>query len=282
MRSTKPAHVRYTSSKERSAGEATSITPSTSRLPRLPDFIIGGAPRAGTTWLYELLNRHPDVYMAKPLKPEPKFFLRDDEYAKGLEYYSTRWFANVEPSKIVGEKSTDYLESSTAAVRIARDLPHVKLIFLLREPVARAYSNYLWSRMNGLETEDFATALRLEEQRERELPERLKFTRPFSYFARGLYADLLQPYFNRFMNHQILVTRFEDIVERPATLAANVQRFIGVSVRPEDADDLGVINPSDPDANSLADDVRRELAARYAEPNRQLAQLLGPACPLWT
>ena len=128
--------------------------------------------------------------MAKPLKPEPKFFLRDDEYAKGLEYYSTKWFEGVEPSKIAGEKSTDYLESSAAA-RIAKHLSHVKLIFLLREPVSRAYSNYLWSKMNGLETEDFATALRLEARRERELPERLKFTRPFSYFSRGLYADLL-------------------------------------------------------------------------------------------
>jgi hypothetical protein len=55
---------------------------------RLPDFIIGGAPRSGTTWLYELLDRHPDVHMAKPLAPEPKFFLRDDEYARGLRYYS--------------------------------------------------------------------------------------------------------------------------------------------------------------------------------------------------
>ncbi len=111
---------------------------------RLPEFIIGGAPRSGTTWLYELLDRHPDVHMAKPVKPEPKFFLRDDEYGKGLEYYANRWFADVEDGKIAGEKSTDYLESPSAAARIARDLPHVKLIFVLREPVARAYSNYLW------------------------------------------------------------------------------------------------------------------------------------------
>src|SRR5207244_8286354 len=126
--------------------------------------------------------------MAKPLKPEPKFFLRDDEYAKGLEYYSKKWFEGVGSSKLAGEKSTDYLESPNAAARIARNLPHVKLIFLLREPVSRAYSNYLWSKMNGLETEEFATALRLEAERERELPERLKFTRPFSYSSRGLYA----------------------------------------------------------------------------------------------
>lgn len=231
--------------------------------------------------MYELLDRHPDVHMAKPLAPEPKFFLRDDEYAKGLQYYSGRWFAGVDASKMAGEKSTDYLESPAAAARIAHDLPHVKLVFILREPVSRAYSNYLWSKMNGLETEDFATALRLEAQRERELSERLKFTRPFSYFSRGLYADLLAPYFNRFMEHQRLVARFEDIVERPAALAEAVQRFIGVTPRPEDAAGLGVINPSEGDTAGLVDDVRRDLAARYVEPNRRLAAMLGPSFRMW-
>jgi len=219
--------------------------------------------------------------MAKPLSPEPKFFLRDDEYAKGLQYYSERWFAAAGAAKVAGEKSTDYLESATAAARIARDLPQVKLVFILREPVSRAYSNYLWSKMNGLEKEDFATALRLEDQRERELPERLKFTRPYSYFSRGLYADLLEPYFNRFVERQILVARFEDIVERPAALAETVQRFIGVTLRPGDAEGLGVINPSERDAEGLSDDVRRDLAARYAEPNRRLAALVGPSFQMW-
>ena len=219
--------------------------------------------------------------MAKPLAPEPKFFLRDDEYAKGLSYYSQKWFAKAGTEQKAGEKSTDYLESAAAAERMSRDLPHVKLIFILREPVARAYSNYLWTKMNGLETDDFATALRLEEPRERELPERLKFTRPFSYFSRGLYADLLKPYFNRFMEHQLLVTRFEDIIERPAELAETVHRFVGVAPRASDAADLGVINPSERDAAGLTDDVRRELTARYAEPNRRLATLLGSGVPLW-
>jgi hypothetical protein len=220
--------------------------------------------------------------MAQPLAPEPKFFLRDDEYAKGLRYYSERWFAGVDESKMAGEKSTDYLESADSAVRIARDLPHVKLIFILREPVSRAYSNYLWTKMNGLEKEDFATALRLEEQRERELPERWKFTRPFSYFSRGLYADLLEPYVNRFVEHQLLIARFEDIVDRPTTLAETVHRFIGVTPRPGDVEGLGVINPSEGDTAGLDENVRRDLSARYEEPNRRLAALLGPVFPLWS
>ena len=249
---------------------------------RLPDFIIGGAPRSGTTWLYELLDRHPDVYMAKPVAPEPKFFLRDDEYAKGLEYYSQKWFADADAAKVAGEKSTDYLEGVNTAARLARDLPRVKLIFILREPVSRAYSNYLWSKMNGLETEDFPTALRLEDERERELPPRLKFVRPFSYFSRGLYADLLGPYLDRFMEQQLLIARFEDILEHRQALADAVHRFLGVTARPEDAEGLGVINPSERDTEGLAGDVRRDLAARYVEPNQRLAAMLGPSFPMWS
>jgi hypothetical protein len=248
---------------------------------RLPDFIIGGAPRSGTTWLYELLDRHPDIYMARPLKPEPKFFLVDQLYDRGLDYYAATWFAAAGAARLAGEKSTDYLESAAAADRIARDLPQVKLVFILREPAARAYSNYVWSRMNGLETEDFATALRLEEQREKQLPERLRFARPFSYFSRGLYADLLAPYFERFARPQILVLRFEDIRDRPRDLAGRLHRFLGVDLRPGDAGGLGVVNPSEEGLARFDDEVRRGLLARYEEANRRLAALVGPEFELW-
>jgi hypothetical protein len=248
---------------------------------RLPDFIIGGAPRSGTTWLYELLDRHPGVYMARPLKPEPKFFLVDQVYEKGLKFYADTWFAAAGPGSVAGEKSTDYLESAAAAERIARDLPRVKLVFILREPVERAYSNYLWSRMNGLETEDFATALRLEADREKDLPERLRFARPFSYFSRGLYADLLAPYLQRFSREQILILQFEDICVRPRALAERLHRFLGVPPRPEHADGMGVINPSEKNGLTLEDDVRRDLAARYVEPNRRLAAIVGSDLELW-
>lgn len=248
---------------------------------RLPDFIIGGAPRSGTTWLYELLDRHPDVHMAKPVKPEPKFFLVDHIYAKGLGFYSERWFSAARADQRAGEKSTDYLESAAAADRIARDLPDVRLVFILREPAERAYSNYLWTKMNGLETESFEAALSLEEERERSLPERWKFARPFSYFSRGLYADLLRPYFERFPRKQMLVVKFEDIVERPAMLAAQVQRFVGVTERPGDAGGLGVINPSEKADQAFAEPTRARLLDRYAEPNRRLAEMLGPDFRLW-
>src|SRR5262249_58176465 len=105
-----------------------------------------------------------------------------------------------------------------------------------------------------------------------------------SYFSRGLYADLLEPYFNRFVDHQILVLRCEDIRERPTELAGSLHRFLGVAARPVDADGLGVVNPSIPEPNGpdeCVEPVPPELIERYTEPNRRLAALLGPSFPMW-
>jgi hypothetical protein len=251
------------------------------RKVRFPDFLIGGAPRSGTTWLYELVDRHPEVYMAKPVQPEPKFFLVDGIYRRGMEYYSRTWFSNAKDAKILGEKSTNYLESSVAAERIYKNLPGVKLIFVLREPVERAYSNYLWSRMNGWEHEDFATALALEEQRERELPKELRYVRPHAYFSRGLYADMLLPYFERFPRDQILCLRFDDISDRPEILAERLHRFLGIHPRPGDARNLGIIRPSIKDGSPLREETREILRSRYVDPNRRLGQLLRSEFEMW-
>jgi hypothetical protein len=248
---------------------------------RLPDFIIGGAPRSGTTWLFHVLNRHPAIFMAKPITPEPKFFLVDDLYARGLEHYSRNWFAAASPDQVAGEKSANYLESRTAPRRIAEDLPDIKLVFILREPIARCYSNYLWSRKNGMETEDFETALALEDQREATVPDQLRFARPHAYFSRGLYCDLLQNYFEHFDRQKVLCLRYDDIRERPAELAARLHRFLGVEPRPYDTEGLGVINESEPAAEPMSARTHELLQARYAEPNRRLAELLGDDFQIW-
>jgi hypothetical protein len=219
--------------------------------------------------------------MAVPLKPEPKFFLVDEVYKKGIEYYQQTWFAKAPDEELAGEKTTNYLESAQAAKRIHQHLSWVKLIFILREPADRAYSNYLWSCMNGLEDKDFETALNLEEQREREVPENLRYARPHAYFSRGLYARLLHPYFERFPRERILCLKYEDIMTHPQKLAKSLHEFLGISLRPEDALSQGVSNPSRKNDKPLSAESLRSLQQRYVQPNRDLAQLLGPDFKIW-
>lgn len=252
-------------------------------LRRLPDFIIAGAPRSGTTWLYLLAQRHPQLAMAEPITPEPKFFLVDELWQQGVDYYSTKWFDPLPAGRVLGEKSTNYLEAPQVAERISRVLPRVKLIFLLRNPVDRAYSNYLWSRQNGLETETFERALALEEQRERDLMAQLRYARPHAYFSRGLYAEHLATFSRHFPRSRMLVLRHEDVAARPDSVAADFHRFLGVAELPETALGLGRVNAADSArCESLPPSLRRRLAERYRAANANLATLLGPDFELWS
>lgn len=249
--------------------------------PALPHFIIGGAPRSGTTWLHHALSRHPDIFLTTPIFPEPKFFLVDEFYEQGLGHYSEKWFSKAPAGTVLGEKSTNYLESETSARRIRQDLPAVRLVFILREPVDRAFNNWLWSRMNGVETEDFETALDQERQREANVPAKLRYARPHALFSRGLYADLLAPWFALFPAEQILCLRYEDLIDDASGLLARLHRHIGVAERPDDADGLGVINRASGELDEVIPaHLEKLLQAAYAEPNRRLAGLL-PNFPVW-
>lgn len=243
---------------------------------RLPHFIIAGAPRSATTWLYQLADRHPEIAMARPLTPEPKFFLIDELYERGLEYYASTWFDPLPAGLCYGEKTTNYLESPVACERIARDLPDVRLIFLLRDPVERAHSNYLWSARNGLETESFARALELEQQRERDLAPERRYSRPHAYFSRGLYAQMLAPWLERFPRDRVLVLRSEDIADAPAGVAASLFAFLGVASRADLVDGLGPVNAAHPEGSpAIEPSVREALRERYRQPNLDLERLLG-------
>jgi Sulfotransferase domain len=248
----------------------------------LPAFIIGGAPRSGTTWLWTLLNGHPGIGIAQSYAPEPKFFLVDELYERGLEYYSKTWFETLPQGVLLGEKSANYLESPVVPERIHRDLPGVKLIFILRNPVDRAYSNYLWSKQNGWETESFERALELEEERERSYSApNVRFARPYSFFSRGLYIEFLQRFYDRFPSEQILVLRSEDIAIQPVELARTVFSFLGVAPIEQGIADLGPINATLDKSTQMSASTRELLARRYSEPNRRLAALLGDRFEIW-
>jgi hypothetical protein len=247
----------------------------------LPTFIIAGAPRSGTTYLYALCDSHPHICMAKPVSPEPKFFLVDEEYAHGLDYYAQRYFAAAGDYTARGEKSSNYLESAAAADRIHHLLPHVRLVFILRNPIERAFSNYLWSRQNGLESLSFSEALAQETEREQAYTGRWRYARPHSYRSRGCYADLLRPYLERFPRSQITVMLFEEILAAPEASAAALFRFLGVEACAVPFDFSRRINAAEAPADRMTAADYNHLCRYYAEPNRALADILQRSLAVW-
>ncbi|PSR19089.1 sulfotransferase [filamentous cyanobacterium CCP3] len=205
---------------------------------KLPNFLVIGAGKAGTTSLYFYLAQHPEVFMS-PLK-EVNFFavegqrptfrgLRDDREAQycfsvnSLEEYS-RLFSEATKQKAIGEISPYYLYSDQAAQNIKKYLPKVKLIAILRNPVDRAYSNFLHLRRDGREPlTSFADALKAEETRIKNY-----WSPSWHYQKSGFYFDLLSRYYERFNKDQIKVCLYEDYVKQPIKTTQEILDFIGV------------------------------------------------------
>lgn len=201
----------------------------------LPNFIIIGAPRCGTTSLYAYLRQHPDVYMS-PVK-EPNFFLfgqeepdlggpdgkninRDSVYR--LEDYK-KLFAAVTSETAVGEASPRYLDSAGTAARIHQMLPDAKLIVILRNPVQRALSHFSMRKRDGWEPCDTF------EQAMADEPRRLRENWAGGiYLQRGFYSRHLRAYLENFPQDQIRAYLYEDLQERPHELLADLFSYIGV------------------------------------------------------
>ena len=115
-------------------------------------FFIVGAQRSGTTYLYEMLKQHPKINMAQPVKPEPKYFMEHNQDNLNYHNYIDSFFSSRMQGQILGEKSTSYYEYESSARLISSTVPKAKIIFLLRNPIYRALSNYYFSVENGLET----------------------------------------------------------------------------------------------------------------------------------
>jgi hypothetical protein len=197
-------------------------------IPNLPDFLIIGAAKSGTTSLYEYLGQHPQVYMS-PIK-EPNFFGLGEEALQFserkifcLEDYQ-RLFARAAPTQATGEASHLYLYHPRARERIRYYLPNVKLIAILRQPADRAFSHYLMNVRLGLELlPDFSEALRAEPERKRQNWNPNRF-----YRERGYYYRQLAPYYAAFSAEQIRVFLYDDLQTAPLTLMQSLFRFLEV------------------------------------------------------
>jgi hypothetical protein len=202
----------------------------------MPDFLVIGAPKAGTTALHAALAHHPELYLS-PIK-EPKFFLTDGPPpTKGgpgdaLTYREHVWrredyealFAAAPPGTLPGESTPLYLYDRAAMRRIRQALPDAKLIVIVRDPVERAHSNWthLWSA--GLEpVGDFVRACAEEERRAA-----AGWASFWHYVGLGRYGEQLEHLFTLFPRDQVLVLRYRRLVDEPALTLDQICAFLGV------------------------------------------------------
>lgn len=230
--------------------------------------VIGGQ-RCGTTWFQQVLASHPDVRLPRVVRPEPKFFLTDDDHDR----YDAL-FDRVDG--VLVDKSTTYHERADAAANAHRCVPDATVVAVLRDPVERAYSNWRFSVANGLETLAFADSLTAQAQAR--TVEGLS-TSPFASLHRGLFADLLAPWAAAF-GERLVVVQYERMIG--AGGAAYVRELLADSGLPTPAG-----WPELPPAVNAApegvmdDDSRRLLAEYYAAPNRR-TEALGIDLSLWS
>lgn len=205
----------------------------------LPDFFLLGAPKAGTTALHAALAQHPQLYLS-PVK-EPKFYLcdgrrppRSSQRGPGDAHSAQEWiwrrsqyealFDAAGPGTLRGESTPFYLYDRTAHARIQADVPGARLLVVIRDPVDRAYSNWMHLRSDGLEPiGDFAQAWAAEDERV------AAGWAPFWHYRRlGLYGEQLRDLIERFGSEQVQVLRYRDLVETPRLSLDEVCRFLGV------------------------------------------------------
>ena len=243
----------------------------------LPNFLILGAQKAGTTALYAYLRWHPQV--TGPSFKEVSFF--DRHYARGERWYRAHFPARRRAA--IGEASPSYLLHPLAPERVAALLPGARLIALLRNPVDRAFSHYQHEVALGRESLSFEDALGAEDERLRGEEDRMRadpayFSHAwwnYTYRARGRYAEQLERWYVVFPRERLLALFTEELGQDPGTTYRCVLEFLGLERR-----EL----PSYPriferEYEQMRPGTRAEVERSFAEPNRRLAALLGRELP---
>jgi hypothetical protein len=248
----------------------------------LPDFIIIGAQKAGTTSLYKYLIQHPQImpsmikevhYFDGGLDPEV------DNFKKGRPWYSSHFplLKNLNPDKKTCEATPSYLFNPLVPKRIHDLIPQVKLIALLRNPTERAISHYFQENRKGMESLPILEAFQAEETRLiaaiMEKDYKSEIFRRYSYKSRGLYKDQLKRYIDLFPPVQILIMPSENFFARPEACLERVFDFIGVDkkFKIQDLEARNVAN----NRSEVEPEVYKYLNTFFLPYNQALYELVG-------
>jgi hypothetical protein len=193
----------------------------------LPNFICPGAARAATTTLYYLLIQHPKIFL--PAIKETRFFSQD--YEKGLLWYKQKYYADVRDEAAIGDISPVYAIDERCSERIFRGLGEdVKLLFMLRHPVERAYSHYCMLRNHQFEDLPFEKALTLDEKFR--IKKSLKYYNHqygYQYLTESRYLLSIQRYLRYFARDRIKFIVFEEFIKDMETHLADILTFLEVT-----------------------------------------------------
>lgn len=259
--------------------------PGNSEIGALPDFVIIGAMRCGTSQFYSLLTRHPDIQRAAA--KEVHYFDRPERFEKGVEWYrrcfpSPRWTDG--RRSITGEATPRYLADPLVPERMVQVVPEARLIVLLRNPVDRAYSHYHLAVRRGHETRSFEEVVEEEQAwlSAKESGASGYVSPPVSSqghspdpLARGIYVDQIQRWRRFYDEEQMLILRSEDFFKRSTDTMKLVQDFLGLPYRKLDLPPRKTSRRTDYQYDPMNPATRQRLEAFFEPHNQRLYEYLG-------
>lgn len=192
---------------------------------RLPSFFCVGTQKSASSTLHSVLRGHPQIYL--PKIKETKFFVLDKKYSRGLKFYLAEYFSQWHHELIAGEVDPDYMYFPWVPQRMREKLGDgCKLIFILRNPIDRAYSHYNMLVSRGQETLSFQEAIEIEKQRlKQDFWSRLYY----SYVDRGFYAQQIERFQHYFPIENMLFLIFEEFVMDQRSSLERVCDFLGIT-----------------------------------------------------
>lgn len=252
----------------------------------LPDFLIIGFVKCGTTSMYQYLTQHPNIFSAKG--KEIDYF--DRLYQRGLNWYRVAFSFKIQKSFvknflkkdfITGEATPRYIEHVHALERIKKTLPNAKFIVLLRNPIDRAFSHYNMNMTSEYEYLTFEDALKREKQRIQGRYEKMKRIENYyswdydlyGYLEHGVYIKNLKRWMNVFHREQFLILQTEEFKRNTSEVYNQALKFLNLPTH--NLEEYPLHKKIDYKTRKMKKETRKELSEYFKPYNKELYKFLG-------